>query len=222
MHRTFWIAAAAALLLPAAADARDAEHPFQASVPRGQVQRVTIDIPFGSFTIRNGSGSTLSLSGIASRDYDGERERVWAQKVVDDSSVEFYVNGAEAVVRRRFGPNADGWRARKFTGYDLRLDLPPGVDLVFETSAGDIDVSGDFGDVDIDLRAGEIDLRLPKSRVRELRASCRIGEVRTNIGNEIVEREGIFPGRTRYLNPEGRSFVNLHTTVGEVNVELTK
>lgn len=218
MHRV--IALPFLLLLATVASAKDAEHAFQTSVPRGQVQRVTIDIPFGAFKIVNGAETRLALSGIASRDYDGERERVWAQKVVDDTSVEIYVNGADAVVRRKFGPDADSWRARKFTGYDLRLELPPGVDLVFETSAGEIDITGRFGDIDAELRAGEITMRLPKAGVRELRASCRIGEVRTHLGNEIVTREGILPGRTRYFNPEGRSRINVHVTAGEVEVTL--
>jgi hypothetical protein len=213
--------AALALALPALAD-DDVEHSFQSSVPRGGVQRVVIDVPYGSFTVRNGSPAHIALSGIASRDYDGHRERQWAQKVVNDTSVEIYVNGAEAIVRRKFGSHAQSWRAKKFTGFDLRLDLPPGVDVKFETSAGEIEMAGTYGDIDIDLGAGEVDLRIPRSGVRELKASCRIGEVRTNLGTEIVTREGILPGRTVYYNASGKSHVHVHTTVGEVDVTLTQ
>jgi hypothetical protein len=212
---------AASLLLASIASARDAEHSFQNTVPRGQVQRVVIDIPQGAFTIRNGVSTHLALSGIASRDYDGAREGSWAQQVVNDTSVEFYVSGTEAIVRRKFGKNAQSWRAQKFTGLDLRLDLPPGVDIAFETSAGEIDLAGDFGNVDIDLRAGEIDLRVPKAAVRELTASARIGEVHANLGREIVTHEGVFPRRAKYFNAAGRTRVNAHTTVGEVRVSLT-
>jgi hypothetical protein len=211
----------AALLFATAALADEVEHPFNSSVPRGKVQRVVIDIPFGSFTVRNGSANHITLSGIASRDYDGQKERIWAQKVVDDTSVEVYVNGAEAIIRRKFGRDAQSWRAKKFTEVDLKLDLPPGIDLKFETSAGEVDVAGTFGDINIDLRAGEVDVRVPRSSVRELNASCRIGEVRTNLGSEIVTREGILPGRTHFYNASGRSHVRVHTTVGEVEVTLT-
>lgn len=220
MRNTFLLSAT--LLFASAASARDVEHKFQSVVPRGQVQRVLIDIPFGSFTIRNGTAGHIGVSGVASRDYDGNRERIWAQKVVNDISVEVYVNGPEAVVRRKFGRNAGSWRAQKFTGIDLRLDLPPGVDVEFDTSAGEVDLDGDFGDVSIDLRAGEIDVRVPRAKVRELNASCRIGEVRTNLGTEIVTREGIFPGRTHFFNAAGRTHVNVHVTAGEVNVTLTQ
>lgn len=212
---------AAALLLAPLAFAADAEHPFQAAVARGAVQRIVIDIPTGSFTIRNGASDRLALSGIASRDYDGAKEREWAQKVVNDTSVEFSVNGAEAIVRRKFGRNAQSWRAQKFTGLDLRLELPAGVDVTFETTAGEVDMAGDFGDVDIEMTAGEIDLKLPRARVRDLSASCRVGEVRTNLGKEIVTREGVLPGRTKYFNAEGKTHVYVHVTAGEVDITLT-
>lgn len=212
----------ASLALTASVLAEDVEHRFQSAVKRGQVQRVLIDIPFGSFTVRNGGSDRIALSGVASRDYDGQRERIWAQKVVDDTSVQVTISGAEAVVRRKFGRNASSWRAQKFTGMDLRLELPPGVDVEFDTSAGEVDLAGDFGDVTIDLRAGEIDVRVPRAKVREMNASCRIGEVRTNLGTEIVTREGILPGRTHFFNAAGKTHVNVHVTAGEVDVTLTQ
>ncbi|MGZ5432241.1 MAG: hypothetical protein ACXW5U_03720 [Thermoanaerobaculia bacterium] len=213
---------AATLLAATSLSADDVEHKFQSTAPRGQVQRVLIDIPHGSFTIRNGAPGHIGISGIASRDYDGRRERIWAQKVVDDTSVEVYINGAEAIVRRKFGKNADSWRSQKFTGIDLRLDLPPGIDIEFDTSAGEVDIDGDFGDIAVDLRAGEIDVRIPRAKVREMNASCRIGEVRTNLGTEIVTREGILPGRTHFFNPKGKTHVNVHVTAGEVDVTLVQ
>ena len=106
---------AAFVVAPIALADADVEHAFQAAVARGQVQRVVIDVPYGKFTIRNGGNDRLALSGIASRDYDTSKEKAWAQKVVNDISVEFYVNGSEAVVRRKFGRNADGWRAQRFS-----------------------------------------------------------------------------------------------------------
>lgn len=215
------VLAASLLAATVALADEDAKHPFQSSVPRGRVQRVVIDIPAGEFVVRTGDANTLRLSGVASRDYDTANERAWAQAVVNDTSVEFYVNGAEAVVRRRFGPNASSWRSQKFTGIDLRLDLPPGIDISFETTAGEVDMDGRFGNVDLDLRAGEVDLRMPRASVRELKASCRIGEVRTHIGDDVITREGILPGRTKYYNSNGKSVVNVHVTAGEVDVTLT-
>jgi len=212
---------AASLVFASSALAADVEHSFQATAPRGKVQRVVIDVPFGSFTIRNGSADRIALSGIASRDYDGAKERKWAQEVVNDTTIEIYTNGSEAILRRKFGKNADSFRARKFTGIDMRVELPPGVDVSFETSAGEIDLAGNYGNIDIDLRAGEVELRIPKAIVRELNASCRVGEVRAHLGHEIVNREGLFPGRTKYFNAAGKTHVSVHVTAGEVDVTLT-
>lgn len=213
---------AASLLLAVTAFAKDVEHKFQSTVARAGVRRVIIDVPHGNFTIRNGNANDIVVAGIASRDYDGKREMAWAQKVVNDTSVEIYVSGNEAIIKRKFGPNADSYRARKFTGIDLRLDLPPGVDVKFETSAGDVDVAGDFGHLDIDLRAGDVKIQMPRARVRALDASCRVGEVNTNLGTQIVSKEGLFPGRTHFFNAAGTSNVKAHVTFGEVNVTLTQ
>lgn len=216
------VALALSFLVAATAFAGDdVKHSFQAASPRGTVQRVVIDIPAGKIVVRNGAANQLKLTGVASRDYDGAKERVWAQKVVNDTSAAFYVSGPEAIVRRKFGPNADSWRAQRFTGIDLVLEVPAGVDLEFETSFGDVEMDGTFGDIDLDLRAGDISLRTPRANVRELNASCRIGEVRTHVGDEVVTREGLFPGRTHYFNSNGKTHVNVHVTTGEVDVTLT-
>jgi hypothetical protein len=215
------LALAASLFAAAGAFAADVEHSFQAAVSRGKVQRIVVDIPFGSFTVRNGPSDRIGVSGIASRDYDGPKERKWAQEVVNDTSVEIYVNGSEAIVRRKFGKKADSWRGKKFTGLDLRLELPPGVDIEFETSAGEVDLAGTYGDIDIDLRAGEVELKIPKAKIKDLSASCRVGEVRAHFGGEIVTREGILPGRTKYFNAAGTTHVNVHVTAGEVDITLT-
>lgn len=217
------ITAAALLLLATTAAAEErVVNRFQVAALRGTATRVIVDIPTGDITIRNGQSDRVSVTGTASRDPDGPRSRSKEQRIVDASSVEIVGRNEEITIRRKFGSDADSFRAQTFTSYEVVIEVPPGLNVDVKTHTGEVTIQGSFGDIDVDLRAGEIDARLPRRDVRELRASCRIGEVRTNIGNEIVEREGIFPGRTRYLNPEGRSFVNLHTTVGEVNVELTK
>jgi hypothetical protein len=213
----------ASLLFASVAVAEEiAKHPFQSAVPRGRVQRVVIDIPAGEIQVVNGRNDRIALSGHSERDYDGASEGRWAQKVVKATTVEVYVNGEEAIVRRRFGADAQGWRAQKFTTVHLKLELPVGIDIDFETSAGEVKLNGSFGDVDVDLRAGEIEFRSPRSQIRELSASCRVGEVRAHLGDEIVSREGVLPGRTKYFNAAGKSHVNLHVTAGEVNVTLTQ
>lgn len=205
--------------LPAAAG--EVRHTFQSSVARGEVRRVVIDVPAADVDIRNNAGDKLAVSGWISRDPDSDRNRDKEQRIVDDTSIAIEVKNDEATVRRHFGPRAQSWRAGMFSSYHVTVEVPPGMSLDVQTQYGDITIEGSFGDIDVDLRAGDIDVRIPKKDVRQLNASARVGEVRTKLGDEIVQREGVFPGKTRYENPEGRTIVNVHVTAGDVNVILT-
>jgi hypothetical protein len=219
------LALAAAAVLTAGTAAADLEvtHAFASSAPRHGISRVIVDIPAGEVRIRNGAADRISVNGEVHRSYNGHRRRDREQRIADDASVEIYVNGDEAVVRRRFGPNAESWSGRSFhTGFDVRLEVPAGVDIIVETRFGEIDAEGTFGNLECDLRAGEIHIRTPRANVRDLSASVRIGEVHTNLGDEILEREGLFPGRTHFVNANGRADVHVHTTFGEVHVTLTR
>ncbi|HSP15903.1 MAG TPA: hypothetical protein VLV78_14250 [Thermoanaerobaculia bacterium] len=206
--------------LPAAAE--KVRHTFESSVPRGKVRRVVVDIPTGDVEVRNGAADRLAVSGWVARDPDSDRNRAKEQRIVDDTSVEIYASNDEAIVRRKFGPEASSWRGSMFSDYKIRLEVPAGMSVDLLTRFGDVSIDGSFGDIDVDLRAGDIDLTMPKKDVRELNASARVGEVRARLGDEIVEREGVFPGTTRYRNENGRSIVNVHATAGDVRVNLTK
>lgn len=219
MRHTFTLILLLTVSAVAYADS-NVSHRFSSSVPAGRVRMITIDVMAGEINVKNGPADRISITGRARREFDRGRDRDENQTIVNDISVEIYTQAGEAIVRPRYGDNAQGWNARKFTNFDLTLEVPPGVSLEFETTFGEINVDGNFGDIDIDLRAGEINLRLPRATVRSLSASCRVGEVRTNLGHEIIVREGVFPGRTRWQNPSGRSVVTAHTTAGEVDVTL--
>ena len=91
-----------------------------------------------------------------------------------------------------------------------------------ETRYGELKLDGEFGNINVDLRAGEIHLRTPRAAVHELNASVRIGEVHTDFGEDREDHEGIFPNSTHFINVGGRSRINVHTTVGELHVTLTK
>jgi hypothetical protein len=214
------------LLLAAAVSARanhHVSHHFETSLPLRGVKRVIVEIPAGEIRVSNAKTNDIVATGFVRRDYDDDDEREQLQREIDDIDVELYSNGTEVIVRRHFGMHAHGWRLTKFAAVDLELAVPPGVDLEFETKAGEIRLDGSFGNIDTDLRAGEIHVSTPRANVKELTASCRIGEVHTHLGDRTIDREGVFPGTTHFVNPNGgRSVMNLHTTVGEVHVTLTQ
>ncbi|MGZ7079709.1 MAG: hypothetical protein ACXVJT_09880 [Thermoanaerobaculia bacterium] len=219
--RPLAVAAALLLALPALAD-REVVHHISTSAPGRAVKRVVIDIPSGEITIRNGASGRIAVDGVVRREYDGNGEREEMQRLVDDVGVAIQLRGEEATIHRTFGPNARGWRARNVTNEEVTIEAPAGVDVVLETKYGEVRMDGSFGDVDISLRAGEVGLRMPRSEVRELTASCLVGEVHTNLGDRVIDREGLFPGHTHFENSSGRSHVNVHVTAGEVRVTLTQ
>ncbi len=106
--------------------------------------------------------------------------------------------------------------------FEMTIDVPAGADIDVQTRLGEVHLDGAFGNVSVDLNVGEIQMTTPRANVRELAASCRVGEVHTNTGDEIIDREGLFPRTTRFTNPHGgKGDVRLHVTVGEVHVKLT-
>jgi len=217
------LAAAAALVATGAAADDEVTHRFSSSVPRAGIRRVVIDIPAGEVKVRNSSGDAVSVSGEITRSYDGWRRRAKEQRIADDIGAEIYVHGDEAVVRRHYGPNAHSWSARSFhSGFELRVEVPRGVDVILETKYGEVDIDGSFGNVECDLRAGEIHVRTPRANIHDLRASVRVGEVHANTGDESIEKEGLFPGSMTWVNAAGKNDLRVHTTFGEVHVTLTR
>ena len=200
----------------------EVRHNFQQSIPADGIHRVVIEIPAGDITVRNSAGNTLAVHGHATREFDGTNPQARNQKIVDDVSAEFFVSHEEAVVRRRFGPNAQGWRASHFTDFHVTIEVPKGTSVEFATKYGDVEIDGVFGDVTVDMRAGDLNVRTPRANVRELSASCRVGDVTTNLGHEIISRSGLFPGTTRWEKSDGSSRLNLHVTAGDIDVKLTQ
>ena len=218
MRRAF---VAAVSLLAASAASADVAHPVSASVPRAHIRRVIVDIPSGEINVRNGASDRIRVSGEVRRNSDEDRAR--NQRIVNDIDVEIFVDSEDALIRRKFGPEAGGWRGHTLkTNYHLTIEVPRGLGVSLETKYGEVTLEGEFGNIDADLRAGEIHLRTPRASVKELNASVRIGEVHTDFGEDREDHEGILPGTTHFINANGRSRINVHTTVGELHVTLTR
>jgi len=221
--RKVLLLAAVALAATAALADDEVTHAVSAAIPKHSVRRVIVDIPAGEIIVHNGSADRITVSGDVRRNFDGSNERAREQRVVNDVGVEIFVDNDDALIRRKFGPSADSWRARSWhTNYRLTIEVPRGVGVDLETKYGEVTLEGDFGNVNADLRAGEIHLRTPRASVHELNASVRVGEVHTDFGEDREDHEGILPGTTHFINANGRSRINVHTTFGELHVTLTK
>ena len=202
--------------LLAANAAADVVHPVSASIPRGGIRRVIVAIQAGEIMIRNGPSDRIKLNGEVRRDDDDED----ARRDVENTRVEIQTDETDAIIRKAGPQRSWGWRMN--TNYHLTIEVPRGLNVSVETKYGELTLEGEFGNIDADLRAGEIHLRTPRASVKELNASVRIGEVHTDFGEDREDHEGILPGTTHFINANGHSRINVHTTVGELHVTLTR
>ena len=213
---------ALALATPALAQS-EVEHAFSTSVAAPGIERVIVEMPSAGVTIRTTDGDQVSVTGRARRGYRNEKQRSDAQRMVDDSSMEIVIDGTTASVRRRFGPNATSRSAKgSKTAFELVLTIPASKGVRVRMRAGEIDASGLFGHVDFGLRAGDVKLSMPKSSVKELIARARVGDLELNLGDRIIEKDGLFAGKAHYLNEGGDHVVSVLVTTGHVAIELTR
>jgi len=202
------------IALVAATAGADVTHPVAASVRRGNIRRIIVDIAAGEISVRNGASDRIGVTGEVRRSGDH------ASRALANANVEITTDAGDAIIR---GTAPDRtWLGRMHTSYHLDIDVPRGTGVDLETKYGEVRLEGEFGDINVDLRAGEIHLRTPRSAVKELNASVRIGEVHTDFGDDLEDHEGILPGTTHFVNANGRSRIDVHTTVGELHVTLTK
>jgi hypothetical protein len=219
------LAILAALLLSPAVRADDDRRAVRqigllSSVP--DALRLQVDMPASELFIENGPPGVIEISGTVERKFRREKDRDRAQQIANATSVKVQLQGSRAFLRRDFGPEARGRSARSGdTEFRLRLKVPVGMHVEVQQRAGDVRMAGRFGDIDINMRAGAVDLRIPKAPVRELYADVKVGEVKTNLGDRIIEKEGILAGRTTYRNDAGAHRVSVALLAGEVHIELT-
>ncbi|HUJ14675.1 MAG TPA: DUF4097 family beta strand repeat-containing protein [Thermoanaerobaculia bacterium] len=204
------------IVLVAATAAADVSHPVAASVRRGNIRRLIVDIAAGEISVRNGASDRIGVTGEVRRSGDHPGD----SRALANANVEITTDAGDAIIR---GTAHDrSWLGGMHTSYRLDIDVPRGMGVDLETKYGEVRLEGEFGDVNVDLRAGEIHVRTPRSAVKELNASVRIGEVHTDFGDDLEDHEGILPGSTHFINANGRSRIDVHTTVGELHVTLTK
>lgn len=186
----------------------------------GSVERVIVEIGVSELEIRNGQAGSIVAHGMVKREYESSEDIKKAQAILDQSDVEIEIDGSRAIIRRKLGRDADGWRVRNQTQFTVIVEIPVAVDVEVQQKVGEITVDGSFGNIDIDLGVGEVKIRTPKKNVREVSARVRIGENRTHTGDRIITREGVLSGRTEFFNDGGTSRLHVAVGVGEIDIEL--
>ncbi len=192
------------------------------SVSAKGIRQVRIEIPIAEIEVLNGPSTAVELTGTVRQRYDGRDDREWASEIVESTKITLEAAGDVVFLRRETGPEARGWRAKKSpSNIKAILHVPAGVAIDIEQSIGEVDINGSFGDIDLSIRIGEVSIRVPKRDIRHLSASAKIGEVKTNLGDRVITKEGLFAGETYYENETGRHDLRARVQIGEIEIELT-
>ncbi len=185
------------------------------------IRKVRIEIPIAEIEVLNGPASAVELTGTIRQRYDGRDEQEWATDIVESTKLLLEVRGDVVFIRRETGPEARGWRAKKSpSSIRATIHVPTGIAVDIEQSIGEVDMNGSFGDIDLSIRIGEVSIRVPKRDIRHLSASAKIGEVKTNLGDRVITKEGLFAGETYYENEGGKHDLRARVQIGEIEIDL--
>ncbi|HEY0591608.1 MAG TPA: hypothetical protein VGF40_07565 [Thermoanaerobaculia bacterium] len=192
------------------------------AVPATGIRQVRIEIPIAELEVRNGPASSVQLAGTIRQRYSDNDDREWASEIVESTGIALEVSGDVVFVRRDAGPETRSWRAKRSPS-DIKatISVPAGMAVDIEQSIGEIDIAGSFGDIDLAVRIGEVSIRVPKRDIRHLSASAKIGEAKTNLGDRVITKEGLFAGETYYENETGKHDLRVRVQIGEIEIDLT-
>jgi hypothetical protein len=220
-HTFIALALAATLATPLVAQS-GATRQIDKSIDGRDIARVIIEIPIADIAIRSSNSQQVMLNGVVSREFNSLRQKSESQRIVDQTDVELLVRGRSLIIQPKLGPDARSRLARRnTTKMKLEITLPAHLDVQVQHSNGSLRLDGAFNNVEIASKKGAVHILMPKTSVREMIASTRLGEVTTNVGNRVVTREGFLPGSTHYLNEAGRGLLKVSMNIGDVNIELT-
>lgn len=210
-------------LAPAAFAAQNVTHDFRAVRPSKGILRVQINIPAAELDVQNTIGDQIEVFGTATRAWEEASEQARAQQIVNSSGAAITVEGTRAFVKRSFGDGAQGRSSQgSQTRFTVHVRLPKGMHVEVRQLAGQVDLTGTFGDINVEMRSGDVNVVVPRREVHELEARATAGDVTTNLGTQIIEREGLFAGKTRFLNASGRSDLSVMVTVGNIDIQLVE
>ncbi len=223
MYKLIILSLSAALLSATVSGQQEAVHPFRTSIDAGTALRLVVDVPQSNLLIQTGTAGKIEASGTVTREYKKDRDAARAQEIANASSVHIEIRGTRAYVTRAFGVAAEGRSAQNSkTIFDLVVKIPEGMHVEVVQNTGAVRLDGSFGNVQVDMRAGEIGLKVPKASVRELSARATVGDVTTNLGDRTISKQGVFAGKTHYINERGHSFINLRLMAGDIDVQLVQ
>lgn len=116
------------------------------SFPIGPGDTVVVDASFHTVEINARSGGTVDVVVDLEVSASEKKAREW----LADYEPQFKVQGDSIIIRSTRKKTGWSWRSTNGKGR-IAVAMPPGVDVVVDTSSGSVRLEGDFGDADVSI-----------------------------------------------------------------------
>jgi len=97
---------------------------FRVEALAGSVDRVIVEAGVSELEIRNGQAGSIVAHGVVKREYESSEDIKEARAILDQSEIQIEIDGSRAIIRRKLGPDADGWRVRNQTQFTIIVEIP--------------------------------------------------------------------------------------------------
>jgi len=210
MRVRFVVAAVAALFLFAGGVSAEIEihqkHRFDAR-PGGTV---VVDVSFHRVEVTARPGDSVDVTV----DIEVKGSGSSAEKAADQLAPKFLEEGNKLIIRST-RKNGFSWKSISAKGV-VTVEMPPGMNLVVDSSSGSAEISGDFGDAVIRFDASSGGLTVDGA-MRELHSDTSSGSVRATVSRPSdVFTADASSGSVRFSGGAHRAKVD--TSSGSINV----
>jgi len=140
--------------------------------------KVVVDVSFHKVEVIARPGDTVDVSVDIEVKGDGSGSK----NALNELQPKFLEEGNKLIIRST-RKNGFRWKSVSAKGL-VKVQMPPGMDLVVDASSGSAEISGDFGDakVSFDASSGSLTVR---GSMRELHSDTSSGSVRAELDRPL-------------------------------------
>lgn len=171
---------------------------------------VVVDVSFHSIEVTAQTGNAVDVTVDITVKGSGSS----AKNVANDLTPVFEEEGDRLIIRSK---RKRGWSWKGATAKGkVTIQMPPGMNLLIDSSSGSADITGDFGDAAIHFDASSGSLTVD-GEMRELHSDTSSGSVRASVANPIESfSAGASSGSVRFSG--GAHHAKASTSSGSIDV----
>jgi hypothetical protein len=206
------LAAAAALVLTAPAQAKETVRHFTKQIPTTGVHLVDLDFSVGQVNVDASDGSDVELDVELQCRESSSGCRETAQKI----RLVFSTDNGRLHIETKDWPKIrnHGLEAK------IRVRMPRGLPLTADLGVGQMEIAGLEKDVKANLGVGQLTINLPATAVASVRVDTGVGESSLYAGGRHYDSGGLITRTLHWTEGTGSAKISADCGVGEIDVRL--